>query len=157
MSNRKEMPKQAFSGKLKKRRNNITPTGSHLAIKWKDTCDVFFLTTAHEDVFIEAPLSRGAHHKIKPAAMLDYKNKTGADRSDQILSPIIHFEGRNKVVEETFLSSIQPGSGQCTYLAKETSKKKMSLEIFYEKSAEGLLTSAGMEFQVQGQTSSPAG
>jgi hypothetical protein len=30
MSNRKEMPKQAFSGKLKKRRKNITPTGSLL-------------------------------------------------------------------------------------------------------------------------------
>jgi len=42
-------------------------------------------------------------------------------------------------------------------LQKKTSKKKMSLEIFYEKVAEGLLTRASMEFQVQGQTSSPAG
>ena len=33
----------------------------------------------------------------------------------------------------------------------------MSLEIFYEKVAEGLLASAGMEIQVQGQSSSPAG
>jgi len=41
-------------------------------------------------------------------------------------------------------------------LQKKTSKKKMS-EIFYEKVAEGLLTSTSMEFQVQGQTSSPAG
>jgi len=32
----------------------------------------------------------------------------------------------------------------------------MSLEIFYEKVAEGLLTSADTEKQVQGQTSSPA-
>ena len=36
-------------------------------------------------------------------------------------------------------------------------RKKMSLEIFYEKVAEGLLSSAGTEIQVQGQTSSPAG
>jgi hypothetical protein len=42
-------------------------------------------------------------------------------------------------------------------LHNKTSKKKMSLEIFYEKVAEGLLTSAGTEMQVQGQTSSPAG
>jgi len=36
-------------------------------------------------------------------------------------------------------------------------RKKISLEVFYEKVAEGLLTSAGIEIQVQGQTSSPAG
>ena len=39
----------------------------------------------------------------------------------------------------------------------KTSKKKILLEIFHEKVAEGLLTSAGTEIQVQGQTSSPAG
>jgi len=33
----------------------------------------------------------------------------------------------------------------------------MSLQIFYEKVAEGLLASAGTDIQVQGQTSSPAG
>ena len=33
----------------------------------------------------------------------------------------------------------------------------MSLEIFYEKVAEGLLASACTEIQVQGQSSSPAG
>ena len=33
----------------------------------------------------------------------------------------------------------------------------MLLEIFYEKVAEGFLASAGMEIQVQGETSSPAG
>jgi len=45
--------------------------GSLLAIKRKDIRDVFFLTTAHEDVIVEAPSSRGAHHKIKPAAALN--------------------------------------------------------------------------------------
>jgi hypothetical protein len=48
---------------------------------------VFFLTTAHEDVLVEAPLSRGAHRKIKPAAVLAHnKYKTGVGRSDQMLS-----------------------------------------------------------------------
>jgi len=42
-------------------------------------------------------------------------------------------------------------------LHNKTSKKKMSLEIFYKKFAEGLLASAGTEIQVQDQTSSPAG
>jgi len=42
-------------------------------------------------------------------------------------------------------------------LHNKTSKKKMSLEIFYKKFAERLLASAGTEIQVQGQTNSPAG
>jgi hypothetical protein len=41
-------------------------------------------------------------------------------------------------------------------LHSKTSKKKMSLKIFYEKVAEGLLASARTEMHVQGQTSSPA-
>jgi hypothetical protein len=36
-------------------------------------------------------------------------------------------------------------------------EEKMSLEIFNEKVAEGLLASAGTEIQALGQTSSPAG
>jgi hypothetical protein len=40
-------------------------------------------------------------------------------------------------------------------LHNKTSKKKLSLEIFYEKFAEGFPASAGTE--MQGQTSSPAG
>ena len=42
-------------------------------------------------------------------------------------------------------------------LHNKSSKKKMSLEIFYEKVTEGLLAGAGTEIQVQGQTGSPAG
>jgi len=40
-----------------------------------------FLATAHEYILVEALSSKGAHHKIKPAAVLDYsKHKTGVDR-----------------------------------------------------------------------------
>jgi hypothetical protein len=42
-------------------------------------------------------------------------------------------------------------------LHTKTSKKKMSLHIFYKKVSEGLLTSANMKIQVKGQTSSAAG
>jgi hypothetical protein len=42
-------------------------------------------------------------------------------------------------------------------LHNKSSKEKMSLEIFYEKVAKGLLASADMENQALGQTSSPAG
>jgi hypothetical protein len=42
-------------------------------------------------------------------------------------------------------------------LHNKSSRKNMSLEIFYEKFAAVLLASDGTEIQVQGQTSSPAG
>jgi hypothetical protein len=71
MSNRTGVPKQAFSGELKKKKRNISCQRDHLlVIQWKDIRDVFFLTTVHEDVLIEAPLLRGPHHKIKPDAVL---------------------------------------------------------------------------------------
>jgi hypothetical protein len=54
-----------------------------LAILWKDIPDVFFLTSAHEDILVQAPSSRGAHHKIKPAAVLNYKYSVV--RLDQML------------------------------------------------------------------------
>ena len=41
-------------------------------------------------------------------------------------------------------------------LHNKTNKKKMTLQIFYEKVAEGLFASAGTDIQVKGQTSSPA-
>jgi hypothetical protein len=49
------------------------------AIKWEDIHVVSLLTTAHADVSVEALSSRGEHHKIKPAAVLDYKYKTSVD------------------------------------------------------------------------------
>jgi len=71
-----------------RKKKKISSQWDHLlAIKWKNIRDVFILTTAHEDVLVEAPSSRGAHRKIKPAAVLDYnKYKTCVDRSDQMLS-----------------------------------------------------------------------
>jgi hypothetical protein len=90
MTNREHMPKQTFAGKLKKAKN-ITPTGSPLNHQVKGHYDVFFLTTAHENVHVEAPSSRGAHLKLKLAAVLDYKY--GVERSDQMLSHY-SFEGR---------------------------------------------------------------
>ena len=62
MSNRK-MPKQAFSEKLKKGEKISRQRDHLLAIKWKDIRDVFFLTTAHEDILVAAPSSRGGTSK----------------------------------------------------------------------------------------------
>jgi len=53
------MPKQANSVKLKKGKKISRQQDHLLAIKWKDIHDVLFLTTAHADVLVDAPLSRG--------------------------------------------------------------------------------------------------
>ena len=158
MSNRKEMPKQAFSTKLKKGEKISRQRNHLLAVKWKDIRDVFFLTTAHEDVLVEAPLSRGAHRKIKPAAVLAYnKYKTGVDRSDQMLS-YYSFERKTiKWWKKLFFHLFDLAVVNAHILYNKASNKQMSLEIFYEKVAEGLLASACTEIQVQGQSSSPAG
>jgi hypothetical protein len=57
MLNKKDMPKIAFAGKLKKKVKNITPAGLPLGHELEGHRDVFFLTTAHEDVIVEVPLS----------------------------------------------------------------------------------------------------
>jgi hypothetical protein len=46
----KELPKEAFSVKLKKGEKISRQRDNLLAIKWKDVRDVHFLTTAHEDI-----------------------------------------------------------------------------------------------------------
>jgi hypothetical protein len=69
-----------------------------LAIQWKDIRDIFYLTTSHEDVLVEAPSSRRTHDKIKPAAVLD---KFGMERSDQVLSHY-SFERKTKLWRKFF-------------------------------------------------------
>jgi len=90
--------------------------------------------------------------------VMDYnKYKTGVDRSDQMLS-YYSFERKTiKWWKKLFFHLFDLGVVNAHILHNKTSKKKMSLEIFYEKVVKVLLASAGTEIQVQGQTSSPAG
>jgi hypothetical protein len=105
-----------------------------LAIQWKDIPDVFFLTIAHEDVLVQAPSSRAAHHKIKPVAMLDYKYSV--ERSDQMLSHY-SFEIKTKLWRKLFFHLLDLVMVNAQILHNKSSKKNMSLEIFYEKVTEG--------------------
>jgi hypothetical protein len=94
---------------------------------------------------------------MKLSAVLDYnKYKIGVDRLDQVLS-YYSFERKTiKWWEKLFFHLFDLVVVSVHILHNKTSKKKMLLEIFYEKVAEGLLASAGTEKQVQGQTGSPA-
>jgi hypothetical protein len=90
--------------------------------------------------------------------VLDYnKYTTGVDRSDQML-PYYSLERKTiKWWKKLPFNLFDLVVVKAHILHNKKSKKKMSLDIFHEKVAEGLLTSAGTEIQVQGQISSPAG
>jgi hypothetical protein len=105
-----------------------------LAIQWKDIPDVFFLIAAHEDVLVQAPLSREAHHTIKPAAVLDYKYSV--ERSDQMLSHYL-FESKTKLWRKLFFYLLDLIVVNAQILHNKSSKKNTLLEIFYEKVTEG--------------------
>jgi hypothetical protein len=157
MLNRKEMPKQAFSAKLEKGEKISCQRDHLLAIKW-DTCHVLFVTNVHEDEFVEAPLSRGAHNKIKPTTVLDYsKYKAGVDRSDQMLSYYLFARKMVKWWKKVFFHLFDLAIVSSHILHTETNQNEIPLEMFCEKIAEGLITSAGTEIQVHGKTSTPAG
>jgi hypothetical protein len=61
------------------------------------------------------------------------------------------------MVEEIFFHLFDLAVVNAHILHSKSNKKKMSLEMFHEKVAEGLIASAGTDIQQQGQTSSPAG
>ena len=85
------------------------------------------------------------------------KYKTGVDRSDQMLA-YYSFERKTiKLWEKLFFHLFDLIVVNAHILHNKTSKKKMSLENFYEKFAEGLFANGGTEIKVQGQSSSPAG
>ena len=134
----------------KKKGKKISRQQDHLlAIKWKDICDVFFLTTAQEGVLVEAPSSRGVHHKIKPAAVLDYnKYKAGVDKSDQMLS--YTFERKTiKWWKKLFLHLLNLVLVNAHVLHNKTSKKESRWKYSKKKVTEGLLASAGMEISAR--------
>jgi hypothetical protein len=107
MANTEDIPKQTFAGKMKIV-NNITLAVSPLAHQAEGYSDILFLSPAHEYVIVDAPSSRAALHKIKPAAVWRDQTK---------FCHIIHLREGNKIVEGTLPSSIRTGSGQCTHLA----------------------------------------
>jgi hypothetical protein len=96
-----------------------------LAIKWKDTRDAFFLTSAHEDEIVEAPLSRGANHKIKSTTVFEYnKYETGVERSDQMLSYYSPERKMIKWLKKTFFHLFDLAVVNAYILHTKTNRKK---------------------------------
>lgn len=112
------------------------------AIKCRDTHDVSWLTTAHEDEIVEAPLSREGHHKIKPNTVLNYiKYMSDVDRSNQMSYYL--FERKTiKWWKKLFFHLFHLVIVNAHILHTKPQRK---------------ISVAGTKIQVKGQTRSPAG
>ncbi|XP_063220583.1 piggyBac transposable element-derived protein 4-like [Bacillus rossius redtenbacheri] len=87
--NRKGLPPELKCKELARGEAIFRRCGPLLAVKWKDTRDVYCLSTKHKATCSEVTVrSRGGLvAKTKPDVVLDYNiNKTGVDHVDQLLS-----------------------------------------------------------------------
>lgn len=91
MSNRKHLPKEFSTTKLKKgEKITRVSNGNILATKWKDKRDVYTLSTIDDDVMVNTTNAKSAYHdheRWKPRSVVTYnKSKAGVDKRDQMAS-----------------------------------------------------------------------
>jgi hypothetical protein len=107
-----------------KEAKNRTPAGSPLGNLVEGHRDIFSFSTTHEDVLVEAPPSRAAYHKIKPAAVWREQTK------------FLHISGKAiKLWKKIFLHLFDLVVVNVHILHNKSRKKNMSREIFYENVA----------------------
>lgn len=146
MSNRRDLPQQAFAKKLKKGEQVFRRRDHLLSIKWKDVRDVFMVSTKHTAEMKEVQ-QRGNHQKIKPTAVVDYnKNKVGVDRSDQSLSYYSFRRYSVKWWKKLFMHLFDLSMVNAWIVYNKTrSGKKMSLVEYYMVITNGFVESAGVD------------
>lgn len=86
----KGFPEEVSKAKLRQRGQSIARrSGALLALKSKDTKEVFMLTTIHDERMQNVRNRRNPANPVeKPKCIVDYnKNMGGVDRTDQLLEP----------------------------------------------------------------------
>ncbi|XP_049958237.1 piggyBac transposable element-derived protein 4-like [Schistocerca serialis cubense] len=89
MRNRRGLPQEFKQNKLRRGEIVFKRKNSVLALHWKDTRDVFALSTKHRmtSSVTKTKSKAGMVEKLKPDLILDYnKNKTGVDHGDQLVT-----------------------------------------------------------------------
>jgi hypothetical protein len=79
---------------------------------------------------------------------------TGVNRSEQMMSYYTFTRKTGKWWKKLFFHQFDLAVVNARILRNKSCKEKMSLEIFYDKVAEGLLASTDTEIQALGQASS---
>ncbi|XP_017759329.1 PREDICTED: piggyBac transposable element-derived protein 4-like [Eufriesea mexicana] len=153
-SNRKNMPKDLCSVKLKRGEYVIRSCNRVLALKWRDKRDVYMMSTKHETAEMT---SQGSKRTLKPNCITEYnKGMNGIDLQDQILAcfPIMrkYMKGYKKIFFYLFdiglfnsyilWKKLNDGKKQCYVDYKiniaESLLKKMPKPIYKER---GVLSS----------------
>ena len=84
--NRKGVPKEVVSSKLKKGEISVRFRKKLMVLRWKDMKDVYIMSTVHGPGMATIT-ARGGIQKQKPKACIDYKDiMKGADLMDQFLA-----------------------------------------------------------------------
>ncbi|XP_068093018.1 piggyBac transposable element-derived protein 4-like [Hyperolius riggenbachi] len=87
-SNRKGLPAQVVSKKLKKGEICSQRSNELLALKFRDKRDVFILTTIHSEATTTVRSRTRRENIVKPVAIVAYNKSMGAvDLADQMLAP----------------------------------------------------------------------
>lgn len=162
MPNRKELPKENVVNKKIKRGEIIfMRRGPLLCLKWKDTRDVLMLTTEHKATSSEVVVrtKQGNKNKIKPDVVLDYNiNKTGVDRSDQMIAYYPFKRKQLKWWKKLFFHLFVMSISNAFMLYRETRqpemKKNVHLASFMRDLGEYFVKEGGKEAQSQPGTSS---
>ncbi|XP_015437848.1 PREDICTED: piggyBac transposable element-derived protein 4-like [Dufourea novaeangliae] len=86
-NNRKNMPKDLSTSKLKPGEHLCRTCNGILAVRWKDKRDVYVLTKKHASVEMTEATDKRDRTKFKPNCVIDYNKGMGAiDLNDQMLA-----------------------------------------------------------------------
>ncbi|XP_076652738.1 piggyBac transposable element-derived protein 4 isoform X1 [Halictus rubicundus] len=101
-TDRKKMPRDFITAKLKKGECRMRSCNGILALKWKDKRDVHIISTKHESVEMTEQYGCRLNPTFKPKSVVDYNmGMIGIDRQDRILAcfPVMrkHMKGYRKI------------------------------------------------------------
>lgn len=133
MKNRKGLPKELQTHKLKNNESIFLRNGPLLALKWRDTRDVYCLSTKHKATCSTVTVrSKGGNvDKTKPDIILDYNmNKTGVDHADQLHSYYPFHRKSMKWWKKLFFHIFTMSVVNAFILYKEKSYKNVTLANF---------------------------
>lgn len=154
MKNRKGLPKDLINMKLRRGEFSFRRSEHLFFLKWRDTRDVYMLSTAHDVAasLVKTKSRFGTIDKVKPDIVLDYNvNKTGVDHGDQLLSYYPFHRKTIKWWKKVFFHLITVGVVNSFILYKETrsDNKIYHLNDYVKKLSIAFAEHGGKEFQNQ--------
>ncbi|XP_068110989.1 piggyBac transposable element-derived protein 4-like [Hyperolius riggenbachi] len=130
-ANRKGLPPQVVSKKLKKGETCSQRSNELLALKFKDNRDVLVLTTIHSEATTTVRSRR--EHRVKPVAIVDYNKFMGAvDLADQVMAPYRIDRKRKAWYKKVAINLMQVAVQNSFVLYKKSGNKGAYLDFLEE-------------------------